>query len=105
MRSRRTPGHDRRGICTGIAGLGESSTLTPHEYVGLELKVDRKNIGFVSSKELENGIRSLMEGEKERKVRQRAEEMKVSGRKAVEERGSYTSLELLVYQIIKNIAT
>lgn len=73
--------------------------------VGLELKVDRKNGGFVSSEELESGIRSLMEGEEGRKVRQRAEEMKVSGRKAVEGGSSYTSLELLVHQIIKNIAT
>ncbi|KAH7661997.1 UDP-glucuronosyl/UDP-glucosyltransferase protein [Dioscorea alata] len=73
--------------------------------VGLELKVDRKNGGFVSSEALESGIRSLMEGEEGRKVRQRAEQMKVSGRKAVEEGGSsYASLELLVHQIIKNIA-
>ncbi|KAM0952181.1 putative UDP-glucuronosyl/UDP-glucosyltransferase, UDP-glycosyltransferase family [Dioscorea sansibarensis] len=71
--------------------------------VALELKVDRKNGGFVSSKELEKGIRSLMEGEEGRKVRQRAEEMKVAGRRTVEEGGSsHASLELLVHRIIKD---
>ncbi|XP_039139643.1 UDP-glycosyltransferase 71K1-like [Dioscorea cayenensis subsp. rotundata] len=74
--------------------------------VGLELKVDRKNGGFVSSEELESGIRSLMEGEEGRKVRQRAEEMKVAGRRAGEEGGSsYASLELLLHDIIKDAST
>ncbi|KAJ0983004.1 hypothetical protein J5N97_011259 [Dioscorea zingiberensis] len=71
--------------------------------VALELKVDRKNGGFVSSSELESGVRRLMDGgDQGRKVRQRAEEMKVAGRRAVEEGGSsYASLDLLVHQIIK----
>ncbi|CAL9166791.1 unnamed protein product [Musa hybrid cultivar] len=74
--------------------------------VALELTVDRTSSGnLVAGAELKRGVRSLMEEDTEegKQVRRRAQEMKASCRRAVEEGGSsYTSLESLVNDLLNH---
>lgn len=73
--------------------------------VALELTLDRTSSGnLVAEAELERGVRCLMEEDTEEgKQVRRAQEMKASCRRAVEEGGSsYTSLESLVNDLVNH---
>ncbi|KAJ0983002.1 hypothetical protein J5N97_011257 [Dioscorea zingiberensis] len=65
--------------------------------LAVELRVDRKDGGFVSGEEVENGVRVLMgDSEEVKKVKERCGQMKVESRRAVEEGGSsFVSLQRL----------
>ncbi|KAJ0982927.1 hypothetical protein J5N97_011182 [Dioscorea zingiberensis] len=65
--------------------------------LAVELRVDRKDGGFVSGEEVEKGVRVLMgDSEEVKKVKERCGQMKVESRRAVEEGGSsFVSLQRL----------
>ncbi|ONK74914.1 uncharacterized protein A4U43_C03F11410 [Asparagus officinalis] len=73
--------------------------------VALELKLGDENEGFVSSEEVERGVRRLMgEDEEGVKVRTRVEEMKVASRKALQTGGSSdAALERFVMKLISEM--
>ncbi|KAG1347410.1 anthocyanidin 3-O-glucosyltransferase 2 [Cocos nucifera] len=74
--------------------------------VGVQLKVDRKGGGFVGAEELEKGVRCLMgDSEEGKKVRAKAEEMRMAIKNAMGKEGSsYDYLEQLAEDISKGRA-
>ncbi|XP_010929083.1 malvidin galactosylase UGT88C3 [Elaeis guineensis] len=71
--------------------------------VGVQLKVDRKGGGFVGAEELERGVRCLMgDSEEGKKVRAKAEEMRMAIKNAIGKEGSsYNYLEQLAEDMSK----
>ncbi|KAJ3708798.1 hypothetical protein LUZ61_012503 [Rhynchospora tenuis] len=72
--------------------------LVKELQVAVDMEIDRKSEGFVSATELERAIKCLMDegSEERRRVREKAEEIKLACRKAVEVGGvSYAHMQKL----------